>query len=186
MNRLALIAATALLACAAGCSPQTPAPKAPDVVADAPIMPAGLSAAPPMVRTSHGALLAAAKARDLKAIAAILQADNAKFDFGASKDPVAYWETLKADGVDVAADLERILMLKPGAVLEGDKQLFAWPYLYGMKPAEITGQAMEDVKALGPKGWDPATDASFKETGYLGWRVLINADGTVEAFVRGD
>ena len=185
MKRLALcaIAAAALLA---ACGPQAPPAAPPAAPAVEAPLPEGLGNLPLSVRTSHSALLAAAKAKDLKAIAAMLTTEGAKFDFGSSADPAAYWQTLKADGVDVAADLERILMMRPNTVVEGDKQFYAWPYLYGMKPADITGAALDDLKALGPKGWDPATDASFKDTGYIGWRVLIGADGKIEAFVRGD
>lgn len=184
MSRIlsAAIGLPALAMVLAACQPAPPPTTTPELI----IQPARQEAVPAAAKATQEKLLAAAKARDLAAIANLLKADSAKFDFGDAKDPVAYWARLKADGVDVAADLERVLMMRPGATLLGEQQVFVWPYLFALEPKDLTGPALDDYKALAPPGWDPATDASFKDQGYLGWRVLISPDGKIAAFVRGD
>lgn len=186
--RKALIA-TAAIAVLASCGPAASPPAAPVPAAPAgqPAVAApGETAIPAAVKAKHEGMLNALKYNGLPALAAIVIGDGAKFSFGDEKLPLPVWQAMEGNGRDVRAELTKALSMRGGQYEEGGRVFYAYPYLAALAPDQITGAAMDDFKALAPAGFDPATDPTVKEVGYMGWRAILTADGKLEALVIGD
>ena len=55
--------------------------------------------------------------------------------------------------------------------------IYVWPFAYDQSEDDLTAHERELLGALA---------GSFGETGYLGWRTGIAADGTWTFFIAGD
>ncbi len=138
-------------------------------------------ALPARVAETRDAILTAARARDFRALGALIPDEGFTFSFGGETDPIAYWRRLESEGHEpVIGDiLPMVLDTEPGF----DRGVFVWPAQAAEDPAEWTQQDIEALIAIHAE----EDVRSFQQAGtYLGWRVGIRRDGTWVFFVAGD
>jgi uridine phosphorylase len=175
--RLAFALATLALGLGA-CGPSQPKHAAPAFAAIA--RSTDLAALPVPVANTHAALSAIAKKRDLAALAAfVATSPTFSSNFGGETDHKHLWEELRTTGVDVAAELEKILAKPYAAYREGTMAIYAWPSIYRADPAQpFDDQTQADFAAL--------NYAIAPGEPYRGWRIAITPAGEVAFFLRGD
>jgi len=159
--------------------PGTPAPVEPDMPTPSPVQPAPdpLDALTVEVRATRDALLAAARATDWDAIAALIPTEGLfTFSYGTETDAVAYYESLEEDVAALIVEL-----------LEGDfaqlGEIVVWPALHARTP--FTLDAQERAELVVRYGADEV-DAWERGGAYLGWRLGITDEGDWLFLVSGD
>lgn len=147
-----------------------------------------IAALPKPVQEKRAALIAATKSGDISKLKAILDAQKAppRVSFGDPEDAIAYLKTESADGngVQMLAVLGELLDA-PYAVIGASSETpsYVWPYL-----------AVADVTKLSPAEWVDAyrilppeqAKGLVEMEGWYYWRVFIDPDGELSAFVAGD
>jgi hypothetical protein len=144
------------------------------------------TALPPAVQTTHDSLRAAAAANDLPAMAALADDSEFIFSFGDDSDPAAYWQSLKADGIDIPQIVVALLDM-PCAKLTYDSGVeFVWPSANEIPYSELTTAEIDLLQAIyNGKLTDNYLEGT--ETGYyVGWRLFIAEDGRWTTLVAGD
>jgi hypothetical protein len=142
---------------------------------------------PPAVAATRDAIAAAAEAGDYDALAALADPATFTYSFGDGGDPAAYWKALVAEGTDVAGLLVGLLAMNCVTFdISGDATYYEWP-----PAAEIAYEFLppEEIAALQALYGGRLEDWYLEGTEdgyYVGWRLLITADGNWNAFVAGD
>jgi hypothetical protein len=126
------------------------------------------------VRTKRAAILAAAEARDYDAIEALIEPEVFLSDAGFGVDPVPHWRDLGAAPLETM----QALLNFGHTVEEGNEgRLYQWPrFNENSSPAEMQPDERDKLVAL--LGEDGLVNAFQEETGYVGPRLGILADGT--------
>ena len=144
---------------------------------------------PQSVQDKRLALIAAAETGDIAELKKIFDAQPAPptVSFGAPDDPIAHLKGESADGegYEILALLADILDAPFAAIDGGDGDPFyVWPYLAAYEDLSKLSPA-EKVDGIRVAGYD-----DFKAQEEIGswyfWRVYINAEGQLQAFVAGD
>lgn len=135
---------------------------------------------PAPVAETRAALLAAAEAGDYEALRPHLS-PGLSYTFGgpAEGGPIAFWQELeRTTGERPMVTLATLLRL-PYVLARG---VYVWPFAYTAEgAAALTAHERELLAPLGD------LETLFSPgTGYLGWRVGIEPDGTWAFFVAGD
>jgi hypothetical protein len=184
---LCALAATLLLAVAAGCggdeaAQETVAAPAPDCSAArlSPQLPK--QALPAKVAATRARIAAAAVRCDYAALARIARENETgfSFSFGAYRSPGAYWRQL--EGQKIGRPLAHLVGILALPFTHNETGAFAWPSAYTEKPTAA------DWDRLVRAGlYTRAQVTSMKRAGsYLGYRTAISADGDWLFFVAGD
>jgi hypothetical protein len=136
---------------------------------------------PPAVTDTHGAIQAAAQARDYAALEALLDPATFTYSFGESGDPIGYWRALDEEGeAPIVGEILPTVLSMNAAESEG---VYVWPAAYAKDPSTWTEEDLADLRLL----YSDDDIASFQDLGgYLGYRVGIRDDGTWLFFVAGD
>lgn len=142
---------------------------------------------PAAVAKTRDAIHAAAEKGDLPALGKLTDRERFTYSFGEEGgDPVAYWESLKADGTDVATTL--VALLDMGCVtfeIEGDTTYYEWP-----AASEVAYEHLTEAEIAALKDLYGDVEAQYVEGTavgyYVGWRLLIAKDGRWDSFVAGD
>jgi len=142
---------------------------------------------PPAVAQTKAAIRDAAAARDYAALAKLADPATFTYSFGDGGDPVAYWTSVDGEGTDIRATIAALLDMSC-ATFPGDETgpYYEWPAAAEIPYAELT----EDEVAALQKLYEGKLEDQYiegPEVGYyVGWRLLITADGRWDAFVAGD
>jgi hypothetical protein len=110
-----------------------------------------------------------------------------RFSFGGSTDPVAFWKKAEAEGGEPRPlrALRVLLDLPFGTVEPGASvTLYAWPRLHTV--TQPSDALLNEVAATGLYSIEILRSFVAAGSGYLGYRVIIGADGDWQAFVAGD
>jgi hypothetical protein len=146
-----------------------------------------LTRLPEAVRSKLLEIHAIANSGDIAQLAPILEADRTNVSFGGPEDPLAHLKQESADkqGIEILAILADLLEAPYAAMDGGDGQpIYVWPYLAAYESlGELTpGERVDAYQIMG--------HAAFEEMKGLDawyfWRVYIDADGQLQAFVAGD
>jgi hypothetical protein len=129
-------------------------------------------------------ILAAARAGDLDALAALADPAQFTYSYGDGGDPAGYWRSRIDAGEDVLGVLIGILELPPSqTAVEGGPDVTIWPFAFDRPYASLSSAelvALEEV--IGSRDL-----ATYRDLGtYLAHRVGIRADGAWIFFVAGD
>jgi hypothetical protein len=111
---------------------------------------------------------------------ALEQGEGFTFSYGAESSAADFWGGLEESGEPAMLDLVRILSIPHTRNETGS---YAWPSAYDETPTD------EDWKALVDAGLYTRVEVDemkAQNTGYLGWRTAITAEGDWQFFVRGD
>ena len=130
---------------------------------------------PDAVASTHAELLSAAESGDYEALRPFPQ-DRFSYTFGgpAEGGPIAYWRRLEGESDDRPLEILARLLRLPYTLSRG---IYVWPFAYDQSEDDLTAHERELLGDLA---------GSFGETGYLGWRTGIAADGTRTFFIAGD
>jgi hypothetical protein len=187
-----LTAVFAVVVAMAACSDTTPSadpePEPPQVSTPAPEPspapapgpepePDPLDALPTEVRDTRAALLAAARAEDWDALAALIPPDTLfTSNYGGDEEHVAYYRALDEDV------LAEVVALLEGPFVTLD-DVTVWPELYARVPFAFGADEREPLEdrhgAEALAEWEAAG-------AYLGWRLGITEDGDWIFLVTGD
>lgn len=162
---------------------------APAVLAQERIVSGDAAALPEAVRATRDAMLAAAKGADLAGLQAIIDAQGKpiQLGFGGAETAAEFatGNSQTADGLDVLADLVDILEAPYAKVADSEGgSFFIWPYLAGVEDLS----ALTDAdKVVAYQLITPDALVDFADYGgWLGFRTIIDDDGTWQAWVAGD
>jgi len=129
---------------------------------------------PDPVAQTRAAILAAAKTRNYDALEPLIDGEVFLSDAGFGVDPVAAW---RAQG-EAPLEAMEVLLGLPYVVEETNEgTLYRWPrFTADSNPDEMSRPERDALVAL--LGEDGLTNAFQEETGYVGPRLGILADGT--------
>ena len=139
-----------------------------------------VSGLPAAVEETRSAILAAAEAGDYEALRPLIPESGFEYTFGGpvAGGPIGYWQELERTGERPLETLATILEL-PYVLSRG---YYVWPCAYTLTGVDDLSE--HERALLAPLG---EIDTLFiPDTGYLGWRTGIAADGTWTFFVAGD
>jgi hypothetical protein len=136
---------------------------------------------PDAVEATRTAIIAAIEARDLEALAPLIDPNTFVYNFDDGSDPLPLWREDPS-----VLDVVPALLRMPFVVkeIEGYGTFYVWPYLVDADLTELTARERADLAAL---GIDEAELAQMLEHfgGYAGPRTAIDADGLWRNFVVG-
>jgi hypothetical protein len=131
------------------------------------------------VEAKRQEIFSLAAACEMEALAAIAREDGIAFSYGGETDPLLSWIRSARNGFDVMSWLVRILNSTP-ALDESDGS-YAWPAVH-VTNSEEDWQELSGILAAAEYEQLYAN----RESGYLGLRVGIAADGTWRYAIAGD
>ena len=142
---------------------------------------AGFTDLPPGVAVTAQRILDAVEARDVDALAELVDPSTFSYNFGDEGDPVAAWR----EDPSVLDAIPAVLALPPTVeALEGSPDLVVWPYLMAEGALEdVSEQEGADLHALGFSDRDVEQMREFG--GYLGPRLAIDERGAWRYYVTG-
>jgi len=115
----------------------------------------------------------------LQAIA-LEQGEGFTFSYGAETSAADFWRGLEESGETPMLDLVRIISIP---YTRNESGSYAWPSAYDERPADEDWQALVDAGLYTQAEVD---EMRAQNTGYLGWRTAITAEGDWQFFVAGD
>lgn len=149
-----------------------------------------LSQLPEPVATKRAELIAAAQSGDISKLKAIFDAQSSPVtvSFGDPEDPIAYLkgESKDGEGYEILAILADLLDAPFAASEDGEGKVFyVWPYLAQMEGIGEVATPADKVVGIQVAGYD--TFKTIQEFGvWIWWRVYIDGNGSLSAFVAGD
>jgi hypothetical protein len=137
---------------------------------------------PEAVASVRQRIFAAAIACDFESLQGIAleQGDGFTFSYGAETSAADFWRGLEESGETPLLDLVRIISLPHTRNETGS---YAWPSAYDETPTDEDWQALVDAGLYTQAEVD---EMKAQNTGYLGWRTAITAEGDWQFFVAGD
>ena len=111
---------------------------------------------------------------------ALEQGEGFTFSYGAETSAADFWRGLEESGETPLLDLVRIISIPHTRNETGS---YAWPSAYDETPAHEDWQALVDA---GLYTQTEVAEMKAQNTGYLGWRTAITAEGDWQFFVAGD
>ena len=111
---------------------------------------------------------------------ALEQGEGFTFSYGAETSAADYWRGLEESGETPMLDLVRIVSIP---YTRNETGSYAWPSAYDEAPTDEDWQALVDA---GLHTQAEVDEMKAQNTGYLGWRTAITAEGDWQFFVAGD
>ena len=142
---------------------------------------------PPEVAATRDAITAAAEAGDYDALAKLTDPETFTYSFGGGGDPAGHWQAMESEGTDAAAIMLKLFEMSCATFeVADDAVYYEWPAAAELPYADLTADEVAALEQL----YDGKLNDWYLEgtnTGYyVGWRLLITADGKWDAFVAGD
>ena len=137
---------------------------------------------PAAVSSVRQRIFAAAVACDYDTLEeiALEQGEGFTFSYGGETSAADFWRGLEESGETPLLDLVRIISIPHSRNETGS---YAWPSAYDETPTDEDWQALIDS---GLHTQVEVDEMKAQNTGYLGWRTAITAEGDWQFFVRGD
>ena len=138
----------------------------------------------PRVAATRDAILAAADG-DLEGLVAL--ADPAEFtsNYG-GEETLAYWQYLEGEGQDIRETIKTLLALGCTVEPDDDKVYYTWPVAADLPYNDLTEDERAAVGALHGSDIESLYVEGPEIGYYVGWRLIIIADGRWLALVAGD
>ena len=147
-----------------------------------------IKALPKPVQDKRAALIEAAKSGDIEALRAIFEAQKTpvQVSFGDPEDPIGHLksESIDGNGVELLAILSESLEA-PYAIIGATSETpsYVWPYLAMVDLTKLTPAQWVDAYRILPR--ETAKDLVAMEAWYY-WRIFIDPNGDLGAFIAGD
>ena len=137
---------------------------------------------PEAVASVRERIFAAAIACDFDSLQqiALEQGEGFTFSYGGETSAADFWRGLEESGETPLLDLVRIISIPNTRNETGS---YAWPSAYDEAPTDEDWQALVDAGLYTQAEVD---EMKAQNTGYLGWRTAITAEGDWQFFVAGD
>lgn len=133
----------------------------------------GIPKVPAPVASTHQRIVAAALACDISALGELATegTEAFTFSFGASDDPVSFWNEAERRGDDPLSTLTRLLQLDHAARRVGDSEQFVWPAAHTYdRWQDVPARHQDELRRLYPPD---VIDGFAADDAYLGHRVGI-------------
>jgi hypothetical protein len=140
---------------------------------------------PPVVEAKRQAIIAAAKARDLPALAKLVDSGPFTYSFGDEQgDPLPYWQQSLKERIDIPHYIAAIFAMRCGVMVESGAFLF--PVSSAMDWKDLTAAEKKEMEALYGREIDQWFLEGREKGYYVGWRGVIEKNGAWTSFVAGD
>lgn len=140
---------------------------------------------PAAAEAKRAAIVAAARARDLPALAKLAGPGDFTYSFaGDEGSPLPYWRQAMKEGIDVPRFMAAIFSMRCGVMVESGAFIFPlssamdWKNLRPAEKAEMEALYGRDIDQWFLEGRDKGY--------YVGWRGVIEKNGAWSSFVSGD
>jgi hypothetical protein len=137
-----------------------------------------LQGLPELVERRRMELFSLAAACDMETLATIARADGIAFTYGGETDPLRSWIRSARSGYDVMTWIVRLFNSTPAVNNDGS---YVWPAVHVTNSEEDWQQLSGILSAAEFEQY-----YSMRETGYMGLRIGIAADGTWLYVIAGD
>jgi hypothetical protein len=140
---------------------------------------------PPDVADVRTRVFAAAVACDYDTLEQIANEKGAGFTFsyGSGMDASDYWRELEENSTESPKPMGALATILTQPFTRNESGSYAWPTAYSEQPTE---QAWRDLVDSGLYSAEAVERMREQNTGYLGYRTAITADGDWQFFVAGD
>jgi hypothetical protein len=140
-----------------------------------------VSGLPAAVEATRKALFAAAEVGDYEALRPLIPASGFEYTFGGPVEggPIAYWQELERTTDERPLETLAALLEMPYVLSRG---YYVWPWAYTV--TSVSDLSEHEKALLAPLG--ELSTLFVPDTGYVGWRTGIAANGTWTFFVAGD
>lgn len=140
---------------------------------------------PPAVADVREGVFAAAVACDYDRLEQIAdeKGQGFTFSYGSSTDASEYWRDLEENTVETPKPMRALATILTQPFTRNESGSYAWPTAYSESPTE---EAWRDLVYSGLYSADVVDQMREQNTGYLGYRTAITADGDWQFFVAGD
>jgi hypothetical protein len=105
------------------------------------------------------------------------------FSYGSGMDASEYWRDLEENGVEMPKPMRALATILTQPFSRNESGSYAWPTAYSENPTE---EAWRDLVYSGLYSAEVVDRMRDQNTGYLGYRTAITADGDWQFFVAGD
>ena len=114
---------------------------------------------------------------------ALEQGEGFTFSYGSATDASDYWRDVEENATEQPKPMRALASILAMPVTRNETGSYAWPTAYSENPTE---EAWRDLVYSGLYGADEVQQMQDQNTGYLGYRTAITADGDWQFFVAGD
>ena len=114
---------------------------------------------------------------------ALEQGEGFTFSYGAETDASEYWRSVEAGSAEEPKPMRTLAAILTMPYTRNESGSYAWPTAYSETPTEEAWQALVDAGLYSQESVDLMRE---QQTGYLGYRTAITADGDWQFFVAGD
>jgi hypothetical protein len=105
------------------------------------------------------------------------------FSYGSGTDASEYWRDLEENSIELPKPMRALATILTLPFTRNESGSYAWPTAYSENP---TDDAWRDLVYSGLYSAEVVDQMKEQNTGYLGYRTAITADGDWQFFVAGD
>jgi hypothetical protein len=140
---------------------------------------------PPAVADVRKRVFDAAVACDYDTLEQIAQeqGEGFTFSYGSGTDASEYWRDLEENSAETPKPMRALATILTQPFTRNESGSYAWPTAYSENP---TADAWRDLVYSGLYSAEEVDQMQEQNTGYLGYRTAITADGDWQFFVAGD
>ena len=114
---------------------------------------------------------------------ALEQGEGFTFSYGGSTDASEYWRDVEENSTEQPKPMRALATILTLPFTRNESGSYAWPTAYTESPTE---EAWRDLVDAGLYTAEEVQLMQEQNTGYLGYRTAITADGDWQFFVAGD
>ena len=114
---------------------------------------------------------------------ALEQGEGFTFSYGSADDASDYWRDLEESSTEMPKPMRALATILTHPFTRNETGSYAWPTAYSENPTE---DAWRDLVYSGLYSADVVDQMRQQNTGYLGYRTAITADGDWQFFTTGD
>ena len=114
---------------------------------------------------------------------ALEKGEGFTFSYGAETDASEYWRGVEEDSAEEPKPMRTLAAILTMPYTRNESGSYAWPTAYSETPTQEAWQALVDAGLYPQESVDLMRE---QQTGYLGYRTAITADGDWQFFVAGD
>ncbi len=143
-------------------------------------------AMPAAVIAKRDSLRAAAAANDYQAMANLADSSEFVYSFGDVGDPATYWQSLKAEGIDIPQIVVALLDMPCAKLTYDSGTEFVWPSANEIPYGQLTPNEIDSLQAIYNGKLEENYLEGTEKGYYVGWRLFIAEDGRWTTLVAGD
>jgi hypothetical protein len=140
---------------------------------------------PPVVADVRKRVFDAAVACDYDTLEqiALEEGEGFTFSYGSGTDASEYWRDLEENSNETPKPMRALATILTQPFTRNESGSYAWPTAYSENPTE---EAWRDLVYSGLYSAEVVDQMREQNTGYVGYRTAITADGDWQFFVTGD